>query len=281
MSNELATQTAEAVAPESAPVQPEVPVVSEESNAVQEEESAPSQQLEPEVPPEEKQPKAVRELIDQRKKRQKAEQEAAYWRGVAEARAKAEVPQQPVVPVMQPSNTPPTIDQFESYDEYEKARDEYVIIQAQERIRSEYVQHQRISAEENAKKAYRERLEAAAEADPTIMDIAEDDTLPVSKPMAQVIMHSEYAPQVLKWLNNNRKEAAKIAQMHPILAAKELGIIEAQIKYAPKPEPVKRVSSAPAPVQTVNPSASPAAIDEDDLPMKEYYRRRTKATLGR
>jgi hypothetical protein len=88
------------------------------------------------------------------------------------------------------------------------------------------------------------------------------------------------APQLLKWLNNNRNEASRIASLPPIMAAHEIGMVAAGIKNTPKPAPPKRVSAAPDPIQTLTPSSS-ATVDEDDLPMEEYYKRRTKSLYGR
>ena len=81
-------------------------------------------------------------------------------------------------------------------------------------------------------------------------------------------------------MNNNREEAAKIARMEPMRAAVEFGKIEAKISSTPKPEAPKKVSAAPAPISTVQATAS-ATVDEDNLPMDEYYKRRTKAVYGR
>ena len=48
----------------------------------------------------------------------------------------------------------------------------------------------------------------------------------------------------------------------------------------PKPAPPKKVSAAPEPVKPLA-GSSPATIDEDDLPMEEYYKRRTKQLYGK
>lgn len=220
--------------------------------------------------------KAVKELISQRKRRQQAEKEAEYWRGVAEAKGfkpetnipqqqQSSIPQQPVQPVL---------DQFETFEEYEKAKDEYLVQQAEYRIAQKFMQYQQQNQQQKLQATFQQRIEAEAVNDPTIYDIVQDPSLPISDSMAPLVQESDVAPQLLKWLHNNRKEAARIAQMHPLMAAKEIGAIEAGIKNTPKPEPPKRVSQAPEPIKTVTPSGSVKEFDPETATMEEYYQHR-------
>ena len=277
--NEFAAQEGVevAAAPESAPVEQEV-VATEEGQQV---EQAAEQVGNPEEQGSEP-PKAVRELIEQRKKRQKAEQEAAYWRGMAEARGPQQAPQEQ--PQAAPaSNQPPkapVLDNFDTYEEYEQAKDEYVIAKAEYQITQKYLQQQRAAQQKQAQMSFEQRLNDAAKADPTILEIKNDPTLPVSELMAQMLQRMETAPQMLKWLNNNRDDAQRMMRMDPMSLAMEFGRVDTLIKSTPKPPAPKKVSAAPAPIQTVQATSS-AEIDEDDLPMEEYYKRRTKQLLGR
>lgn len=281
--NELATQEgAPAVTPESAP---EITDVQTEAGEVQnsevqqpaETENTDDKGAEPAVP--------LKQLIEQRKKRQKAEQEAAYWRGQAEARL-AQQPEQTQQPAAQAQAqaqqgppAPPSLDDYETFEQYERAKDDYLIQAAEYRVAQKLLQQRQAAQRQSVIQSFEQRLAKAAEEDPTIVDIRNDPTLPVSQVMAQLLTRSEASPQILKWLNSNRDEAAKIAKMDPIAAAMEFGKIEATIKSTPKPQP-KKVSSAPAPITTVQ-TTTPASIDEDDLPMEEYYKRRTKKLYGR
>ena len=86
--------------------------------------------------------KVVSELIAQRKKRQDAEREAAYWKGMAEGRGKQETPT-PVQPT--PSTAAPVapkLDQFETYEQYESAKDEYLVQLAEHRVTARYLESQ-------------------------------------------------------------------------------------------------------------------------------------------
>lgn len=224
--------------------------------------------------------KAVKELIAQRKKRQQAEQEAAYWKGVAEGRGTKQEPTIQVPVKQELPSRPPHQDNFETFEEYEEARASYVLNKAKEEIRRELVENQRIQQENQLVRTFQERMEAAAKDDPTIIDIQNDTTLHISDAMAFVIKQSEEAPHILKWLDQNRDESKRISSLHPIMAAKELGKIEDSIKKKPTPKPPPKVSAAPEPIKTVTPSGSPST-DEDKLPLDEWIRRRNEAQFKR
>lgn len=277
---ENATQNALDVPQDSSPVTEVQDAVNEESapSAVPEEQT-------PELNDEEgSSPSGAQKRIQQlaaqkraeREARIKAEAEAAYWRGVNEGRGKPETQQQaPVTP-----SGPPTLDQFETFEEYERAKDEYVIQQAEQRIARRFEEHQKQEKERATAANFQKRIDDAIAADPALYEIVTDRTLPVSDGMVQVLHNSDMAPQILKWLHNNRSEAAKIAALPPILAARELGRVEVMIQNKPQPQPPKRVSAAPEPIKTVTPAGS-TIVDDDDLPLEEYVKRKNAAQFGR
>jgi len=276
-------------------VENEVPVTTDVANAEAaapapapevepkpEEVSAPAESAAPAPAPEVEEPekpsKAVSELIAQRKKRQEAERQAEYWRGVAEGRTKSEpsasepMSEEPKIPVA------PKIDQFETYELYEAAKDSYLIEKAKHDIRAEQqVAQQRQAAVETEQK-FVQRIDAATKEDPALAEIMQDRTLPYSPVMVAIVKESDVAPQMLRWIDQNRQDAARIAALPPLQAARELGIVEARIKFAPKADPPRKVSAAPEPVNPVTPSAG-GIVDEDNLSMEEYHKRRTQVFL--
>jgi hypothetical protein len=231
----------------------------------------------------EKPSKAVSELIAQRKKRQEAEKEAAYWKGVAEGRIKPQTDPAPAAPAPDGAPVPlvaPKIDQFETYEQYEAARDTYLIEKAKHDFRMEQQAEQQRQALVEMEQKFAQRIESAAKEDPAILDLLQDRTLPYSPTMGSIVKDSDVAPQLLRWIDQNRKDAARIAMLPPLQAARELGIVEARIKFASKPEPVRKVSAAPEPVAPVVPSSGDM-VDEADLPMPEYYKRRSSKLYGK
>jgi hypothetical protein len=243
--------------------------------------------------------KAVKELIAQRKKRQEAERDAAYWRGIAEGRGHKQEPvkqevqsgpiygtdgnvyPEPVAPVK------PDINKFDDYTQYqiaesayEQAKEEYLVQKAEWRIGQRVESFNKKQQEQTVQQKFNATIEKAASTDPSIYDIVNDGTLPVSKAMVPLIQTSEYAPQILKYLHNNRKDGMRIAALPPMMAAKELGAIEARIAGSPKPEPPKKVSLAPTPIPTITPAGS-TIVEEDDLPIDQWIARRNKKTNNR
>ena len=92
--------------------------------------------------------------------------------------------------------------------------------------------------------------------------VAYNTNLPVTEYMAQAIQASDIGPDVIYWLGSNPKEAGRIAQLPPILQAKEIGKLEANLASNP---PVKKTSTAPAPIVPVTARASGApAFDTTD-----------------
>jgi len=219
----------------------------------------------PEEEPEPKESKVVKELKEQRRKRQDAERDAAYWRGIAEGKKPVDV----TSPTVQPSPTQePRIEQYEKYDDFLVAKAEWNVEQ-KAKVRS--FQEEEAAAQE----AFNARIEKFAEIDPDISSIVNDQTLPISTPMAAVIRRSENGPMLLRYLSNNRQEALRISRLTPLAAAMEIGRLEMKITSVPKTE-VKKVSQAPNPIQTVKPTAT-GPVDEDALPVEDWITKRNHA----
>ena len=270
MADEITTQTnVLTVDAESVPVTepivqtPEEPVV--DSSAVTSEDFT-------EHPEDGSEPsKVVKELITQRHKRQEAERELAYLKGRLEGMA---VQQSSSAPKEEPKPlTKPNVEDFQTYEAYEDANQTFILEKAKQELRDEFRRNQEAEKVKAQNSAFVERMQAAAKNDPTLLSIMSDQTLPVSPAMADVIKASDAAPELLKILNSDRRESARIAALPPVIAARELGLIEAKLKFAPKPEPPKRVSDAPTPIATVTPVTGPAIVNEDDLPIDEWMRR--------
>lgn len=96
---------------------------------------------------------------------------------------------------------------------------------------------------------FRERAISLTERYPDIQaKVLNDASLPISPAMAEVMMETERGPEVAYYLAGHREEAARIAKMQPLAAARELGRIEATLS-APKP---KTETQAPKPVPTLS-----------------------------
>ena len=132
----------------------------------------------------------------------------------------------------------------------------------------EWKLEQKAKAEQAAslEKAFREK-EAAFEAEhPDYRDVAYSDELPMPPHVAAVIHTTENPPAIAYYLGNNVEEAAQIAQMTPLAAARAIGRIEAKLAApAEKPAPVlpKKTTTAPPPPKTVSGAGKPQVSPDD------------------
>ena len=151
-------------------------------------------------------------------------------------------------------------EQFETYEDYADALAER---KAEELLaRREAEQQQRALLD-----AYHDREEAARDKYDDFEMVAYNPELPVTEAMARAIQASDIGPDVLYHLGTNPKDAARISRLDPILQAREIGKIEAQLGAAP---PVKKTSNAPAPIApvTARTTGSPAFDTTDPRSMK-------------
>ena len=148
-----------------------------------------------------------------------------------------------------PADIPP-VDQFESPEAYAdalayKKAEELIAQRDQARQQSEILE------------TYHEKEEEARSKYDDFEQVAYNPKLSITTVMAQSIQASEVGPEVAYYLGANPKEADRISRLAPILQAKEIGRIEAKMANDP---PVKKTTSAPAPISpvTARSSGSPA-----------------------
>ena len=111
--------------------------------------------------------------------------------------------------------------------------------------------------------AYHDREEDARSKYDDFEQVAYNPRLPISDVMAQTIQASEIGPEIAYYLGSNPKEADRIFRMTALMQAKEIGKIESKLADNP---PVKKSTSAPAPISPVTAasSSSSAAYDTTD-----------------
>jgi hypothetical protein len=95
--------------------------------------------------------------------------------------------------------------------------------------------------------------------------------------LAEVLMTADHGPEVVHYLGTHLDEAARIAQLPPHLAAREVTRIES--RFAPKAKPV---SSAPNPPPTLGGGKATVAKSPDDMSQAEWLAwRNTQLQQGR
>ena len=127
-----------------------------------------------------------------------------------------------------------------------------------ERKAAEMLAQREAEAERTATlEAYQDREEEARGKYDDFEQVAYNPKLSITDAMAQSIQASDNGPDVLYYLGSNPKEADRIARLSPILQAKEIGKLEAGMASSP---PVRKTSTAPAPIAPVTARASGAPI---------------------
>lgn len=133
----------------------------------------------------------------------------------------------------------PPADQFESVEAYAEAL-------AQKKLEQREQQRQQSAVLES----YHEREDEARGKYDDFDQVAYNPNLRITTVMAQTIQASDSGPDVAYYLGTNPKEADRISRLPPLVQAKEIGKIEAKLASDP---PVKKISSAPAPIVPVTP----------------------------
>jgi len=150
---------------------------------------------------------------------------------------------------------PPAADDFDSASAYADAL-------ADQRAQELLNKREAAKAQAELLDAYHDREEEARSKYDDFEQVAYNPKLPVTDAMAQTIQASEIGPDVIYWLGSNPKEAARISALPGLLQAREIGKIEAKLATNP---PVKRTSTAPAPIAPVAARASgSSAYDTTD-----------------
>ncbi len=162
---------------------------------------------------------------------------------------------------------PPTKAEHDYDDEkYQAALIAYTEQVAERKAQDLLDKRDREQQETARKKTFQERQDAFAKSKPDYAEkVLQNDSLPITSEMAQVIQESEMGPEIAYYLAENEEKAAAIAQLSPFLQARELGRIEAQLEAAKAPPaaPPKQ-SSAPPPVPKIDATDSARAISSTD-----------------
>ncbi len=154
----------------------------------------------------------------------------------------------------------PPIEQFETVDAY---ADALALKKAEQLL----VERDNKKQQSDILEAYHEKEEDARSKYDDFEQVAYNPSIRITPMMAEAIQSSEAGPDVAYYLGANPKEAERISRLTPISQAKEIGKLEAKLVSDP---PVKRTSSAPAPISpvTAKSSGSPAYDTTDPRSMK-------------
>jgi hypothetical protein len=205
------------------------------------------------------------------------EWERRYYDAISQASPPEKTPDAPT--------GPPTLEQH-GYDEakYQAAFIEYAksvaASEAREAIKAERAKEQEHTRATTFKTREADFISKTADYQEKVYD----PTLPITPAMVELIAESPEGPQLAYYLANNRDIAAQIANLPPMLAAREMGRIEARISApAPKPPPVSKAPPPPPKVDVADSDADPSPDDpeSDKLSNEQWLKKRNKQANSR
>lgn len=227
----------------------------------------------PESPKEDGVEKAVQKRIDKAIARQK------------EAENRASDLEKRLAALEQRSTSPkevddkePTLDKFDSFDEYVAAKAEWVAAKKIDTVLSEREQREK---EERAARerqttldSWNKRVKDATVEIPDFEEVLADSDVPMTPVMQDAIMDSDIGPKLAYFLATNPDEAMRIASLSPIAAIRAIGRIEEKLVT-----PVaKKTTSAPPPITPVGGKAS-VKKDPGQMSDEEYAKWRKSAKV--
>lgn len=205
-------------------------------------------------------------INDLTREKHEAKREAEYWKRVA--LEKGGDREEPVRPAAAPaSEAEPKLEDFESYDAYTKAAIDWKVrdFRRQEEEGRRIAEAKKVA--EQAQRSLAQKIDAARERFEDFDDVVGNPDLPITDHMAQAIAVSDVGAEVAYHLGKNPQEAARIAALHPVVQAVEIGKLGVELVLRAKQ---KTVSKAPQPVQSRVTGSSGVQKDPDNMTTAEW-----------
>ncbi len=257
--------------------------MADEENALSGEETAETleEQITPEATPEEiteeaptedqAQPQDAEPQIDPNaailEKLEKLERRQGYLQRQLERPPMPPPQQAPPAPETLPAQAPREAD-FDSYDDYRDALEDFKINQAITQLKTDMSQQQR-TADLGSFIGNLQRQGSEKYAD--FAEITQDPTLPITTPMVEMLREFEHPADIAYYLGKNPVQCSKIAQMSPVQAARELSKIEGKVSSATNAQQQpKTITKAPPPIAPNKTGGETVTKDPSKMSQAEY-----------
>lgn len=251
----------------------ELPVVQGEEAKQEPQEAEGEKKVEPEPDRDDKgRFKGVQPRIDElTRKHREAEREAAYWRGVAEAKKPAES-----APA---AAEKPKKDDFESYEDFVEALTDYKARQiANAAVAEAETKRTAKTAEQTRQDTWNTRQEEARKVIPDYDEVVASSNIPIANHVGAELLENEHGPALAHHIALHPEVAEKLNSLSPRQVVREIARLETEIaKTAPAKtgSPAKTPSKAPAPGSHVKPGAA-TNVDLSKVSMDDYVATRKK-----
>lgn len=221
--------------------------------------------------------RANRDLREAKSAQQKAEIDAAYWKGKAESGNTREGA----------ALKPPQQDDYENYDDYIDAKFDWKMDQAAKK--NDKPQDSAANTQQPSAAAQNESPEFSSFQSAggkeygrdwdDMMDSAKNNDFSVSEIMAETMMSEEHGPKMAMHFYDNQDDADRISRLSPLKQVQELTKISDSFGKKAKESLAKTISGAPDPISTERGSSS-GKTGLDGLTMDEYVAKRRKQKQG-
>ena len=196
-----------------------------------------------------------------------------------EQRLKAlEKPSEPAAPAVDPNDPEPAPDKFDTYEAYVKAQARWEARQERKTWEAERQAVEGRQAIAQKISAFGAKCAEFAETHPDFGAKAQPflDRVTLGTPIGDVLADSPVGPQLALHLAEHPEEADRIARLHPYTQLRELGKLEqtfASTSASAGPAPARVITTAPAPVPTLDQRPAAALDDADDAVATGDFRR--------
>lgn len=232
----------------------------------------------PPEPPEDegkKKKDPVQERINKiTRKRYEAERERDYYKAELE-RLKAEA-QKPKEAPAETTSEKPKEEDFENYSDFVEALADWKAEQKAAQIERKLKEEREQAQKQSAQQEFVAKLEQGREKYSDFDEVVFDPDVPITQPMVEALHDCEHAADIAYYLGKHPDVAGHIASLSPLAAAREIGIIEAELSK-PKAPPAKKVTQAPEPI---NPSGGGVVVEKDPAKMTNAEYRRWRQGKG-
>jgi hypothetical protein len=217
------------------------------------------------------------------KQKADAQREVDFWKAKAlEGKGAEPTKVEAAKPVVNTSDEPKS-DQFEKHEDYVKALAKWEVKQELAAEKAA-IREQALKAD-NKKQldSHIDRVKAFEKETPDFKEVMEDiATVRISTAVQNAIIDSEHGPKLMYEFAKNPEELQRISALSPEAAARAVGKLEAKfessagkkIEAAAETTPVKKVSTAPKPINTINSKAGHTATTRDEIPYDQWVKLR-------
>lgn len=167
----------------------------------------------------------------------------------------------------------PDPDKFNTDADYQRAVTEHTAKTLRRADIEEDIKEAREEVANDRREAWQARASEFAQSVQDFEQVAY--TAPISDTVSELLMDSDFGPQIAYALGKDPAKAREISAMTPHKAALTIGRMEAEM--APKP---KKISNAPPPVTTVGSSSRSSDPDPEKMSMAEYVKWRQQGGGG-